>query len=130
MKARVRNVAVTSCPINDDTRLEVLAKSMSVVEKALRAGQGNEKPSAPGAGGGRPLRAQSLEGLNDFAARTGRWQKRKKRGLITGPNGVTPAFKSMSKSDAVSLILALRPDLPAGVAGRIVDAAFAERRAA
>lgn len=131
VKAVVRNVAVTGCPINDDTRLEVLAKSMSVVEKALRAGQANEKPSTPGAGGGRPMRVQSLEGpLHVFAAKANRWNKRKRRGVVTGPNGVTPVLKSLSKGDAVSLILALRPDLPAGVAGRIVDAAFAERLAA
>lgn len=73
-RARVRNVAITNCPVNEDSRLEVLAKSLQAVaavddfdlEKALQMG-----PSTPdrppvdtpttGGEGGRILANQSLE---------------------------------------------------------------------
>lgn len=32
-EARVRNVAITNCPVNSDTRLQVLAKSLDVVRR-------------------------------------------------------------------------------------------------
>ncbi len=33
-KAKVRNVAITNCPVNTDTRMETLAKSLQVVQQA------------------------------------------------------------------------------------------------
>ena len=74
-QARVRNVAITSCPVNTDTRLDILAKSLLAAER-----QGDDKdelvravtmgPATPGvapqgsitgAGSGRVIAKQSLE---------------------------------------------------------------------
>ncbi len=74
-QALVRNVAITNCPVNDNTRLEVLAKSLQSVEdeedekvkaqKALMMGPATG-PAAPvgpqtGVGAGQVITGQSLE---------------------------------------------------------------------
>ncbi len=64
-KARVRNVAITNCPVGEGTRLETLVKSFNDFEKGMSmvpsaappAGQGPQT----GAGAGRVLASQSLE---------------------------------------------------------------------
>lgn len=85
-EAKVRNVAITNCPVNTDTGLEVLAKSMMALEadgdeymrRAMMAGQAiNDPGSAPGQGFA--LRTESME----------RKPKRKKR---------------LSKADAIDLL--------------------------
>lgn len=70
-KAKVRNVAVTSCPVNTDTRLEILAKSLAAIElaedpdddlrRALSAGSGPVQAGVAIIGAGAPLRPQSME---------------------------------------------------------------------
>ena len=86
-KAKVRNIAITNCPVNADARMEVLAKSLQAVtnaddelddqllrgiherldgiEKALGMGEatGINPPSGPqtGMGAGQVLTGQSLE---------------------------------------------------------------------
>jgi len=75
-KASVRNVAVTNCPVNTDTRLETLAKSIQAVEdcntpeelwKALGMGTAAGGPAAQPAGpqtgatAGQVLATESLE---------------------------------------------------------------------
>lgn len=83
-KATVRNVAVTNCPVNIETGLEVLAKSIQVMEstewddfgrrldqleKALSMGHasGINPPSGPqtGEGAGQVITGQSLERKGD-----------------------------------------------------------------
>jgi hypothetical protein len=67
-EAKVRNVAITNCPVNTDTGLEVLAKSMVALEtegdewmrRALMAGQAINNPGAAH-GQGFPLRTESME---------------------------------------------------------------------
>lgn len=71
-KAKVRNVAVTNCPVNNDTGLEILAKSLQAVQqmgsmdpeewmqRALMAGQAITNPGVA-AGQGFALRTESLE---------------------------------------------------------------------
>ncbi len=70
--AKVRNVAITNCPVNGDSRLEILAKSLMAVERSddvlLRAlGMGTATPgqalSGPrtGMGAGQILARESLE---------------------------------------------------------------------
>jgi hypothetical protein len=66
-KAKVRNVAITNCPVNTDTGLEILAKSMLALEtapstdewmqRALAAGQAINNPG-PSPGEGFPLRVE------------------------------------------------------------------------
>jgi len=79
-KATVRNVAITNCPVNTDTGLSILAKSLQaselaepnevesrlfVLEKALAMGtpNGNNAPEGPqtGEGAGQVITGQSLE---------------------------------------------------------------------
>lgn len=68
-KAKVRNVAVTNCPVNTDTRLEILAKSLMAMEqvdddqlrRALTAGQGLPQMGQAVPGLGAALRPQSME---------------------------------------------------------------------
>lgn len=80
-KAKVRNVAVTNCPVNTDTRMEMLVKSLQTVEqagdegwspeqlwKALGMGTGDgagpaTQPAGPqtGATAGQVLAPESLE---------------------------------------------------------------------
>ena len=70
-KAQVRNVAITNCPVNTESGLEVLAKSLQAVQAAapayeewlrrgLAAGSAISDPGVS-AGEGFPLRAESLE---------------------------------------------------------------------
>lgn len=63
-RAKVRNVAVTHCPVNTDTEMEALAKSEAAhLVKALTAAHSIGTDAAGGApGDGAPLRRESLEG--------------------------------------------------------------------
>lgn len=81
-QAKVRNVAITNCPVNTSTGLEILAKSMMALEaegdeqkshrcwggascgaeKALAAGQAVTNPG-PAPGEGFALRTESMERL-------------------------------------------------------------------
>lgn len=65
-KALVRNVAITNCPVGEDTRMELLAKSLDEVEKGLSMGTAaspGDAPSGPqsGEGAGQVLALESLE---------------------------------------------------------------------
>lgn len=67
-QAKVSNVAITNCPVNTATGMDILAKSIHAVlnaetsqwEKALTAGSAIENPGTT-AGGGFPLRTESME---------------------------------------------------------------------
>jgi hypothetical protein len=106
-KAKVKNVAITNCPVNADTRLEILAKSLAAMERAeqpsdelkrsLMAGQGLVSPGMPPiAGDGSALRPESLE----------RRIRRKKK---------------IKKSEAIHYLKARYPGLRDGDAQRIVQ---------
>lgn len=71
-KAKVRNVAITNCPINTDTRMEILAKSLRAVDGSLEywekaLGMGTPTPGVAvtgaktGMGAGQVLAQESLE---------------------------------------------------------------------
>jgi hypothetical protein len=114
--AVVKNVAVTNCPVNPDTALEVLSKSLDAMNKALAVGPpaGGSDPGAvpagvplTGAGAGRVVMPESIEG---YKAR--RSKKKKKLG----------------KSEALILIKRRYPDVDKTTAVRIL--AFAVSRAA
>ena len=89
-KATVREVAITRCPVNTNTGLDVLAKS-------LTAGSAVSDPgTAPGEGF--PLRTESLEG--------GKKKKKKKR-----------LYKA---SEAIERLRAIRPSMDGALAEKIV----------
>lgn len=107
-KAVVRNVAITNCPVNTDSKLEVLAKSLQAAEqceddidKALAMG-----PATPGAvpTGGAVLSPESLE------ADPKEMEKRKKE-----------AQKSLSKAEAIAWVQKRIPGISEAAAGRIVE---------
>lgn len=93
-RAVVRNVAITNCPVNADTALEVLAKSLAA--SAVQA----IAPGVPAPGNGFALQPESLEGY-----RPRKRAKKKRRGL--------------NKAEGVALILSRRPHLSVPTAERI-----------
>lgn len=140
-KARVKNVAITNCPVNGDSRLEVLAKSLMAVEeqaqgeyeelvKTLSMGTAapNIKPVGPitGAGAGRILAPQSLEtderlatGQLNMFDDTDEDEERKRKRKIQ---------KSLSVEEAVAWVRSRLPHVSLSTAGRIVDVTLALKR--
>lgn len=96
--AIVKNVAITHCPVNDKTALEVLVKSLSVGPAVATPPAGVATP-----GSGRPLMPESLEGAN------GGKKKRKKK---------------IKKSEALDLIAKRYPGITPKQAQRVLDAAL------
>ena len=92
-KAKVREVAITRCPVNTNTGLDVLAKSLSAGNAVSNPG------TAPGEGF--PLRTESLEYSG------GKKKKKKKK-------------KRLTKSEAVERLCSIRPALDRGMAEKIV----------
>jgi len=117
-EARVQNVAVTNCPVNSVTGMDVLAKSLIAVEampddieaailkstrKALNAGASISNPGAS-PGEGFALRTESLEA--DAKVTTHPKKKKKKKKILT-------------KSDAENLIRRRHPGIGARAVERI-----------
>lgn len=127
-KAAVQNCAVTNCPVNPGTKLEMLAKSLTSMqlmddegfEKALAMGSpapGFTAPTGPqsGDGAGQVLATESLE--SDEKDLTDRKRKAKKK---------------LSKSEAFALLRAQTPaSIPDETLEGVVDlAVILGRRAA
>jgi len=98
-KAIVREVAVTRCPVNGETRLDTLAKSLSV-------GSGAAPNGTPGDAS--PLMRESLEGID--AEEEKRRKKKKNR---------------LTKSEAVAFLMTRDPRVTEEFATRIIE--FTER---
>jgi hypothetical protein len=132
VKSMVREVALTHCPINQHTYADLLKSfegkkqckspgcsecgecgACGNVAKTLSAGYQD-----PPRSGGNALRRESLLGGKDKRAR-----KRRKRGL----KDVTSFGKSMSRSDAVSLLLRRRPGLTRVNAEQVIDHVLATK---
>lgn len=132
-KARVRNVALTNCPVNTDTRLEVLAKSIVAVAqtnddeleqaiKALSVGSGTpgEAPMGPrsGEGAGEILAVEDLErdkkDLKKISSKAAGDKDEKKRKL--------------NKAEAVLWLHERMPHVSAQTLGRIVDTTLLLKR--
>jgi hypothetical protein len=124
-RAVVKNVAVTNCPVNNQTSLEVLAKSLSAIEmsKALEVGPPPGPASDPGSipagvplsgmGAGRVLMPESIGGY---------------AGAFGNPNGAQPRKKKkkkLTKSAALDLIHSRYPGITNHTAARIFRFAVA-----
>lgn len=117
-KAVVRNVAITNCPVNEDTRLEVLAKSLQHAEeqpeefwKALSASPTTAPGVAPTTttpGSGFALMPESLE-----QAGQKRFQKK--------TDDEEDADKPLTKSEVVERIRARFPSASAFDVERMFD---------
>ncbi len=119
------NVAITNCPVNTDTRLEVLAKSLrdcaSGYAKSLTMGAAHPTPSGPqtGAGAGAILAPESLE----KDARDLRKPKRAALSMFEDEDEAeTPP--RLSKAQAVAYVRTRNPHLSRAQAVRLVQVAF------
>jgi hypothetical protein len=112
-EALVKHVAITHCPVNTDTGMSILAKSLQRAEeeeKALSVGAGSAQApvgARTGEGAGAILTPESLE--HDIKP-------------LQNHNS-----KQLTKAEAVAWILSRYPKLSAGNAGRFVDASLALR---
>lgn len=134
-KASVRNVAITNCPVNTDTGLEMLAKSLRVaeqaepdeiearlmrIEKALSMGTatGVNPPAGPqtGEGAGQVITGQSLERKGDP-----RFSKKKKK----DDEDEEEIKKSLSDAECIKWFRARMPSATLRQAVRFVELAKA-----
>lgn len=100
-QARVSNIAITNCPVNTATGMEILAKSLQVAEsadpteweKALAAGASVESPGAA-PGEGFALRTESLESAPKAVTEPGKKKRKKKR----------PEARYLNKAQAMAAI--------------------------
>lgn len=112
--AHVSNVAITNCPVNTVTGLEIVAKSMMALEssaKSLEAGSAISVPAVATPGDGFALRTESLERSPTDTA--GRAKKKKKK------------RKKLSKAEGLALIQRRHPGLSERAANAILM--FAKR---
>jgi hypothetical protein len=123
-KARVRNVAITNCPVNTDTGLEVLAKSLQALEneqdqlalgrcnagcgkcfeRALSAGQAVSDPGvAPGEGFA--LRTESMErNPHNLEALRARRRRKKKLTKAEATAWLKNRYRGMTDAAAERLV--------------------------
>ena len=109
-KAEVRNVAITGCPVNDNTSMMILAKSLDEVNKSLEVGQSINPPAQTSSGDGFPVRTESLEGQGEK--------------VCSGCKKPRNKCICISKAEAINLILQAQPYLTYNLACSIVDYAF------
>jgi hypothetical protein len=129
-KAKVRNVAITNCPVNTDTRLEVLAKSLVAVERAEQdplvravtmgtatAPSPETKPMGPrtGEGVGKVLAEEHLE--TDERCSPG--DKDEKSCSARSSDSATR--KSLTDTEAIAWVRQRLPHLSLSTACRLVD---------
>jgi hypothetical protein len=136
-KALVRNVAITNCPVNTDSRMEILAKSLRAAEqsemgksgsgnypdddeddeKSLGMGApppGNANPSTmgptSGMGAGQIITPQSLESPVNPALHAGGGKKRRKRAVK----------KALTNREAFDFLKSRLPQASAGQIAKVI----------
>jgi hypothetical protein len=127
-KAKVRNVAITNCPVNTDSRLDILAKSLDAVsrveddqwEKAMTAGDVGSSPRVPadtpttGEGAARIVSKQSL----DHKGRRVEYLDEEEE----KPSKKKSMKKSLSDIEAMEWVLRRHPNMTLDQAARFVTA--------
>lgn len=133
-QALVRNVAITNCPVNAEARMDVLAKSLQVVqdadpdelERALTMGTpaGPNPPSGPqtGANAGQVLTPESLERKGSPRKAFGPLDEDEDEDLKKKKK------KKLSKSDAVRWVRARLPNANRNQVERFLRLAQAHAR--
>lgn len=114
-KARIRNVAITNCPVNTDATWEVLSKSMSEPEVAMKSLSAGYATSPGAQSGGGALRAESL----DSDAKKTMDEKKKKK-----LNALIRALEMDDLMKAVDFVLNSRPDFDEDAAAVLVTHLF------
>jgi hypothetical protein len=131
-EALVRNVAITNCPVNDNTDMELLAKSMMAVERAdpselekmLMAGSAVTAPTVATPGDGFALRTESLESNVSRIAGPTRKKKKKNKTKAETKNKQL----GLTKSEAVAWIKGRCPQIQdPRIIDRILQAAKKHR---
>lgn len=134
-KALVRNVAVTNCPVHTGARMDILAKSLQVVEASepdaleKMLGMGTATPgtglgtqgSQTGEGAGRVLTGQSLEGKNTPP-------KRVESDKDEDEDEKKKTKKSLTGAEAFAWVHARLPDATPDQIGRFIEATRALKR--
>lgn len=134
-KALVRNIAVTNCPVNVETGLEILGKSiqameaadpddfesrLELLEKALTMGAATPgvKPVGPqtGEGAGKVIAPQSLE-QDDQPPKSKKIKTKTQRGKITEKL----MSKSLTEKQAVAWVQWAIPSMDTATAGKLVS---------
>ena len=112
-KAKVRNVAITHCPVNAESRLEVLARSLDAINRiqarkamTINDASGSAGPAKPNTpyrgdeGGGQVLARESLDG-----------QRKKKK---------SQKSRKLSRSEAIAYVKSLMPRASEALARAVV----------
>ena len=130
-KATVRNVAITNCPVNTESRLDILSKSLIAVEnsddtllKALTMGSGPlSQPAGPrtGEGAGSILSMESLETGQKVLEFKNEDEDKKKKSK-------KKFKKSLTNDQAIRWVLAERPGISLVDAERVVNITKALKR--
>lgn len=120
-KARVRNVAITNCPVNIEAGLDILAKSLMAVTNAepefwMKA-LGMGTPVTPGAA---PVGPQTGIGAGQVLAPESLEQDGQLRLILDDEDEDKEAKKSMSDLEAMAWIVARRPGMALDQALRFV----------
>lgn len=117
-KAKIRNVAITNCPVNTDCTWDVLEKSFhesDMAMKAMSAGYGASPASQTGGGA---IRSESLDdSLKDVSFGSDEKKKKRAKALLRAL-----VFDDMMK--AMDIVLDSRPDFDEEAAALLVKHLF------
>lgn len=108
-KAKVRNVAITNCPVNTDSRLEILARSLSAHARVLKRAM-TLADSSGSAGPAKPNKAYTGQGAGQVLSRESFGTKPKKKRKSA----------TLTRSEAVAYVQAQMPGCSEALARAIV----------
>lgn len=116
-KATIRHVAITHCPVNTSTALNILAKSLAAGSSVPMV-RNTPAPSTEG----RILSPQSIEATPSPRSRPSVGKKRKKLSPVEEQAlAKAERMEPLSASDAIALLRTFAPGLDERTAARIVD---------
>ena len=120
-------IVAHNCPINDDTRLEVLAKSLMAAEKGLtmgdaHPGQPDRDVTMTGEGAGQILARQDLEHDKQRSMKVLDYPATQPKKL-SKPKKSKKARKSLNTAEAISWVKSRCPGVSEATAQRVVDLA-------
>lgn len=116
-KAKIRNVAITNCPVNTDCTWDVLAKSFEEPDMAIKAMSAGYGASPSTQTGGGALRGESLE--SDVKDTNDSDKKKKKRA-----EALMRAIINDDMFKAMDIVLERRPDFDEDAAALFVKHLF------
>lgn len=115
--AKMKNVAITNCPVNTDCSWDVLVKSFYEPETAMKSMTAGYGVSPGSQSGGGAIRAESLE--SDAKDANEKEEKKKKR-----MNALVRAIGLSDMVKAMDLVLERRPDFDEDAAAIFVNHLF------